>query len=288
MPKPRVHVVPDTADLARPNACAALRLLDPYASSAVADVADVTYGLAPEPSDTLVLQRLARGVDAAALVRANGPRLIYDLDDNLLDPHPDPATEAELAPHRPQIRTLLRFADQVTVSTPALAARVAGLNPRVRVLSNALDDQRFPEPRPRAPNGRLHIGYYGTFTHLADLMRVAGPTRAALAQLPSPPRLTFCGVSTDPRLPALFAGLATVDLLPATADYPSFIEQMRQQPWDFALAPLADSPFTAAKVRHQVPGTGRVRHPRPLRRPLGLRRGAGRRHRPGRRARPMD
>ena len=275
MPDLRLHLVPETDDPARPNACAALRLIDPYTSPAVAALADVTAGpILPETRlHVLVLQRLGRatgGPEAVAnLVRtakSRGIRLIYDLDDNLLDPHPDPASESEIAPHRRSIHTLLRAADHVTVSTPALADRLRRLHPRITVLPNALDERRLTSPPPRAPgtrlHPRLHIGYFGTFTHLTDLMSVAAPLRAALVQLDRP-RLTLCGISTDPRLPALFAEVADVDTLPATADYQSFLNQMSaRMDWDIGLAPLAAGPFEATKsdikfleyAAHGIPG----------------------------------
>ena len=271
MPDLRLHLIPETEDPAHPNACAALRLIDPYSSPAVSALADVTTGptLPDIRLDVLVMQRLGRAtggpealMNLVRTAKSRGIRLIYDLDDNLLDPHPDPASEAEIAPHRRSVHTLLRAADHVTVSTPALADRLRRLHPRITVLPNALDDRRLTPPPPREPGARLHLGYFGTFTHLTDLMSVAAPLRAALAQLDRP-RLTLCGISTDPRLPALFAEVADVDTLPATADYQSFLNQMSaRMDWDIGLAPLAAGPFEATKsdikfleyAAHGIPG----------------------------------
>ncbi|MBV8915702.1 MAG: hypothetical protein JOZ05_22025 [Acetobacteraceae bacterium] len=196
-------------------------------------------------------QRRGGMEDVPALVREarrRGAKLLYDVDDNLLDPHPDPASERALAPHRRSVRLLLREADLVTTSTENLRARISRLAQATEVLPNALDERQF-RPHPRRPStDRLRIGYFGTFTHLRDLMSVLGPTRAALARLGPMVTIVLCGISADPRVTALFDGFAEVEALPATSDYPSFLELMAARAdWDIGLAPLTDGPFEASK-----------------------------------------
>jgi hypothetical protein len=252
----RVHLLPETEDMARPNACAVLRLLDPYTCAAVTDVAEisVSQGLPDDHVDVLVMQRMANELGDPVVVesllrrvRARGIKLVYDIDDNLLDRHPVPKVEAGVGRHRRAVRSLLRAADHVTVSTPLLRDRVQGLCQAVTVLPNMLEDRRIGPVLDRPPGPRLHIGYFGTFTHLRDLMAVVGPIRAALSQLSERPLLSLCGISDDPRLPDLFADMADVTLVPPTGDYESFLRLIRTLDWDIGLAPLAGGAFEAAK-----------------------------------------
>jgi hypothetical protein len=258
MSVPRIHVMADTTDLHKPNACAALRLLDPFLYPGICGNFDISFGAGPPdgPVDLMVMQRFGRMDDDPAAIedmlislKASGTRLLYDIDDNLIDPHPDAASERAIAPRRRNVRLLLREADHVTVSTEPLAERVRGLNPRVTVLPNALDERRFAaEPVAPGMRERLTIGYFGTFTHLRDLMSVVGPLRAALSRLPQRARIEVCGITQDTRILSLFEDVATVEVLPATGDYESFVQMMLSRArWDIGLAPLATGAFERTK-----------------------------------------
>lgn len=251
--KKRVHVIADTPDHDRPNPCAALRLINPFSHPTVTDGFAVSFGPALPPGrlDVLVMQRRGALDHTPALVRdarRRGARLLYDIDDNLLDPHPDPATEHDLAPDRRHVRFLLREADLVTTSTERLRRRVADLAAATEVLPNALDERAF-RPRPAGVTREtLRIGYFGTFTHLRDLMSVIGPVRAALTRLDRRATVVLCGISFDPRMFALFEGFAETEHLPATRDYASFLDLMATHAdWDIGLAPLAAGAFEATK-----------------------------------------
>jgi processive 1,2-diacylglycerol beta-glucosyltransferase len=256
--RPRVHVMAETQDTTCPNACAALRVLDPFSCSPITDRFDVSVGAGP-PADAveiLVLQRLgsvagtnAEIEDLVWSLKNSGTKLLYDIDDNLLDPHPDADSERTIAAHRRSVRLLLREADHVTVSTATLRDRVQHLNPRVSLLPNALDERRLKRA-PAAPLGGegLRIGYFGTFTHLRDLMGVAGSLRAAFSMLPHKATFVFCGISQDTRILSLFDDVATAEVMPATGDYQSFIDAMLSRaPWDIGLAPLATGQFESTK-----------------------------------------
>lgn len=252
--RPRVHVIPGTEEC---TACAALRLLDPFSHPAVSAAFDVSFDVRPPQAtpDILIMQRFGPpGIPESAvedLVRSlkrSNTRLVYDLDDNLLNTHPDVATELEIAPRRRLVRFLLRRADLVTVSTEGLRDRVQNLNPRITVLPNALDERRLVSPRPRSTATTLKIGYFGTFTHLRDFMSVVGMLRASLSRLRGRATVALCGISSDDRISALLEGFAPVQTLPATADYGSFLEMMwAQADWDIGLAPLATGDFESTK-----------------------------------------
>jgi len=252
--RPRVHVIPETEER---SACAVLRLLDPFSHPAVSAVFDVSFDIRPSrtPPDILIMQRRGPpGMPEAAVedlvrsLKGSSTRLVYDLDDNLLDMHPDITSELEIAPHRRLVRFLLRRADLVTVSTEALRDRVLKLNSQVMILPNSLDERRLISQRTRVPLTPLKIGYFGSFTHLRDFMSIIGPLRAALSRLRGRVTVALCGISSENRLSALLDGFAPVQKLPATADYNSFLKMMSEQgDWDIGLAPLAMGDFESTK-----------------------------------------
>ncbi len=132
--------------------------------------------------------------------------------------------------------------------TGALRDRVRHLNSRVTALPNALDERRLPAALPARQASGSKIGYFGTFTHRADLMWSAAPLRAALSRLRGRATVVLCGISPDDRVHALFEGLAPVETMPVTADYESFLEMMSQRAdWDVGLAPLAAGQFESTK-----------------------------------------
>src|SRR5579875_861698 len=94
--RPRVHVIVDTDNLQCLNACAVLRLVDPFSHPVITESFDVSFGLGPadDPIDILVMQRQGTprmpepGIEELVLsLKSIGTRLLYDLDDNLLDAH---------------------------------------------------------------------------------------------------------------------------------------------------------------------------------------------------------
>jgi len=254
----RVHVIPETEDITRPNACAALRLVNRFTHPTIADSFKVSLGstMPAEAVDLVVLQRLGSVMgsneaveDLVWSLKRGGTKLLYDIDDNLLDCHPDLETEQAIAPHRRNVRLLLREADHVTVSTPLLRDRLQRLNSNITVVPNALDERRLTaDGMVVRADDAFRIGYFGTLTHLRDLMSILGSLRAALFSLPRPPTLVICGVSQETRILSTFDGVANVEVFPTTGDYESFLDSMFSEVrWDIGLAPLVNGTFEMAK-----------------------------------------
>ncbi len=265
--RPRLHVIYEHGADLRPFSTAQIRLIRPLTHPTVRAGLDVTFGRGyfGEPVDAVILDRLWRpfvDVDAAkrlvARVRAAGARLIHALDDNLLDLGLDRqgwGSRAEVA----AFHYLVRAADGLLVSTEALRARLAGLNPNIAVVPNALDE-RLLDPRLVAPDmaalvppraaDRLVIGYMGTYTHAADLALVLPALHALHARHPGRFELQLLGVLADP---AGLPGLAELPLRvltpsPAQMDYPRFLPWFAcALGWDIGIAPLIDTPFTRTK-----------------------------------------
>lgn len=222
----------------------------------MADRVEVTVGgtLPSGRVDAVITQRsgpyAATKEDVEALLRQVRRRripLLYDIDDDLLVQHPSAKIDFDLESIRPRVRVLAREADLVLVSTEVLASRMRALNPHVVVWPNALDE-RLIEPLIEESEDAPLFGYFGTFSHLQDLMKVVQPIEVALAQLAFRPRVELCGISEDARVGQLFANHADMKTLPVDADYYRFMrERQRQLRWRVGIAPLAENSFNQAK-----------------------------------------
>lgn len=252
----RLHLIPETPATGPAHGCAEIRLLRPWRHPWVTARAQVTTGprLPSGRLDAVITQRagpVATSLsDLQALVaelRLRRIPLLQDLDDDLLTEHPSAWVERGIAGLRPQVRFLLREADAVITSTQALAARVGRLNPRVLVWPNALDEA-LVLPLEDRPEGDIDLGYFGTLSHLEDLLTVVGPVGAALAGRPRRPRFELCGISEDARVAGLFAAQADVTLQPVQGDYARFMQAPQQAaPYRVGMAPLGDNAFNRSK-----------------------------------------
>jgi glycosyltransferase involved in cell wall biosynthesis/GT2 family glycosyltransferase len=236
--------------------CAYIRLLQPLDHPAIGGDFAIVLADAEQAlhyvADIVVTQRYAVGDlhQADALIRhcrQHNITLLYDLDDDLLHiprAHPD----AQLL--RPKVRLvsrLIRFADAVWVSTPALAARLAKLRPDARVVANGLDERLWAVATPPAPprHGPVRILFMGTQTHDADFAIVEG----ALARLHSAfgeyVAVDLLGVTSRRELPG-WVNRVPMPMHAATG-YPGFVDWITQRHWDIGIAPLADTPFNNCK-----------------------------------------
>ncbi len=252
-----VVVVPERFDGGILSPCAYIRLLLPLDHPAIGADIDLTIAEAGEAlryrADVVATHRYAI-TDAAvadALVRhcrETGARLLYDLDDDLLNiprQHPEAAI---LRPRARVVELLARQADAVWVSTAGLRDSIAPVRPDALLVENGLDERLWCAlPQPRAPRGGpLRVLLMGTMTHGDDLATIL-PALARIAE-EHPGRVTFdvIGMTADADLPAF---LSRVEPPPASwASYPGFVNWITGIPgWDVGLTPLADTGFNAAK-----------------------------------------
>ncbi|GAB6041088.1 glycosyltransferase family protein [Endothiovibrio diazotrophicus] len=257
----RVHLLFEHDRNGDPHGCSEIRLLRPLRHPSLQGQLTVSAAtdLPDETVDLVVVERMWHdgfGMDAAeSLLRRvdeRGAALVYTLDDNLLDHHlgqpwrGGPGEEQRMA-----MRLLAREAAGVIVSTHPLGERMRRLNPRVEVVENALDEQLFvPRSRPATVDGEpLTVGYMGTFSHQQDLMMVLQPLREVLRRHQGKVRFQMLGVSVDPALAELFAGLP-FELLDNREfyRYPDFVAWAgRNLAWDLGIAPLEATPLNRCK-----------------------------------------
>lgn len=256
MPKYRIHILFEhSADLV-PHGCAYIRDILPLNHPSNHNLFEVTQGTEYTPADMIVIERTWKpGFDmesAEELVdrtRRDGSRLIYSIDDNLLDLQSIP-TDMHMV-----IRYLCRQADGILVSTAFLIKRLEHLNSKVFLVPNAVDEQIFTEQGARwTPRGLDHerkvIGYMGTFTHDDDLMMVLQALRATLRKHHPKVELQFVGGFSDAGFVNYFQGLPVRVLKVPSQDveYPRFIAWMKRHlNWHLGIAPLEDTYFNLSK-----------------------------------------
>ena len=206
---------------------------------------------------TILVQREAVDQEAASLVvemcRAKGVRVVFEIDDNLLELDQSHA-DFELVKSKVEaIRYLAKSADRVTVSTPNLRKVFLALNERTLVVGNALDEWLWFSPEPDAvrltPPGTIIAGYMGTITHREDLEMIREPFLRARERL-----LRDCGIRL---ILQLIGGIGEDKSAPwyerlevprGHSSYPRFVRWLRRTAaWDLGLAPLVADPFNEAK-----------------------------------------
>ena len=174
----RIHVIYEYGPDYRPYSSSFLRLIRPLSHPLVSDHIDTTFGLDynNEPADLVIIDRLWRfditlplAEELVNRIRLRGSRFVYSLDDDYYDlafyEHTRPISEI-----LPVVTFLLRQADAVVVTTPALRQRLLEFNPNIQVLPNQLDERllvtRYPSGKDLSlDHKRVVIGYMGTFTH---------------------------------------------------------------------------------------------------------------------------
>jgi glycosyltransferase involved in cell wall biosynthesis len=155
-------------------------------------------------SDVVVIARatepeaLATAEKLKAMPEDHRPRLVYELDDDLLSvpTHFPRAIREPLADElrRSRIRRFMGLADRVTVTTSQLAARVNWelgrqvTDGRVRVVPNWVPERLVRDTLPPRPDDhddmtgfyRYVVGWQGSATHKVDFERCVIPLRRLL------------------------------------------------------------------------------------------------------------
>lgn len=269
--KPRkVHVLYEYGPDLYPHGSAFLRLLRPLTHPSLAAHIQVSSDREYEGQavDAVVVDRLWRPDISPELarklvddVRQAGARLIYALDDNLLDLPPDRFPFASLPEARPVeellwvVRFLLDQSDGVLVTTRTLKERILPFNHNVAVLPHALDERllvRRGIPRSNSPFGprKLVIGYMGTFTHGDDLMMILPALQAVCKRHAREVEVQIVGVTGRQD------ALQSLNRLPARivnprlgeAAYPLFMLWFTSRIcWDIAISPLKETLFNQCK-----------------------------------------
>jgi len=181
-------------------------------------------------------------------VRVTGARLLYDLDDDLLNISLDHADAALLRPKGGMVRRMINGADQVWVSTEALRDRLHAARNDLVLVPNGIDERLWlaNPPRPRRRFSPFRILYMGTQTHAADLALIAPALARIKSDFGSAVDIEILGVSARGDLPERITRIGPS--VNGGLSYSGFINWFSQAgPWDIGLAPLVDTAFNRSK-----------------------------------------
>ena len=237
--------------------CAYIRLLLPLDHPAIGADWDVVVADARQAlryrADIVATQRYAvpdpAAADAlAAHCRSTGARLVYDLDDDLLNIPRDHPEAARLRPRAKTVARLVRSADGLFVSTEALAARLAAIRPDAVVVPNGLDERLWLPPPQRTSIARspVRLLCMGTATHDGDLAVIMPALDRLVTQFGDRVAIDVLGVTKQGDLPP-WANRPRLTVN-AAASYPGFVDWIIGEPrWDIGITPLADTAFNRCK-----------------------------------------
>ncbi|HVY16945.1 MAG TPA: glycosyltransferase [Rhodopila sp.] len=256
--RPRVVILPERFDIGAPTPCAYIRLIQPLSHPSVTGEFDVLLAddetVLEERADIIVTQRYALADVAAAErladhARSSGAKLVYDLDDDLVNipkTHPD---AAEIRPMAKVVRRMLELADAVWLSTPGLRARLRSLRPDALLMENRLDERIWTcrPPAPAAQDSPARILAMGTTSHEQDFDLIEPALVRLKAEYGNRVHIDILGMTRRTALPA---GLSRPDMPHnAMGSYPAFVRWLSsaEPGWHIGLAPLLDTPFNASK-----------------------------------------
>jgi tetratricopeptide (TPR) repeat protein len=192
-------------------------------------------------ADVLVIRDVA-DPDLLPIVAARRRRrklTVYEITRHLFAAPPAAHEQAARFPDLVQrsLRPLLaRQADCLQVSTPALDAHCAALNPRRAVFPNQLWDAAAPSPA-RRPD-RVVIGWAGSRVHRDDLRAVIPALAGILERHPEVDVAVMTEDDVRPLLNPLPAERVSFTPWGALASYYRFLETI-----DIGIAPLAPTPY---------------------------------------------
>lgn len=206
-------------------------------------------------ADVLITQRTAVTAEASierivVHCRKNHIRLVYDLDDFLLQLPADHPEQAVYAPKSAAVSCWLTQSDEVWVSTDALRERVAALNPKVRTIKNFLDDQLWVKPElvdsSNTIGRRLRLLYMGTQTHQADFELIKNALQQIKKEFPDKIDIFLIGVTPNSSNEKWYETIVP----PSTvgSSYPAFVNWITHcTPFDIGVTPLVDNEFNRCK-----------------------------------------
>jgi glycosyltransferase involved in cell wall biosynthesis len=266
MALPKIHILYEYGTDFRPHASPYIRLLRPLTHPGLGNPAPFEVSLGHrydgQPVDAVIVDRLWRpdiqpqlADELTKTVHQAGARLIYAVDDNLLDLR----LERDDWPADYQVEAMLhwlREADMVWVTTQPLKKRLEEFNPHILVIPNQLDERllvggpRCIDNSPFERTARIKIGYMGTLTHNEDLRMVLPALQRLWQQHEDEIEFQFVGVAEKSTIREAF-GEIPVRLLypdPAEQEYPLFQLWFSSHiAWHIAISPLRDTPFTRCK-----------------------------------------
>lgn len=261
--KPKLALLPSLRGDGLPAGSGYVRVVMPYTHEKIRKSFDVeVVGNVPNPNDYdyFFVQRDASRFSFKELrnwidkVKAASKKIIYDIDDDLLDKSGLLQREfnGDLDDISQKVALLASVADIVTVSTNELKSKLEVFNNSIFVVPNLLDENLWGLniERPvyagefsRNKGFPVKIGYIGTSTHQQDLEMIADAMNQLKEKYGDEIEIEVIGAFQKHK--PLFGNRVS---LPKNTDYPSFVKWLLQRvKWDIGLIPLANDDFNKHK-----------------------------------------
>ena len=237
------------------GAIAQIRLLSPFEKLEQAGILTYDQYVMDKPRrfvfdqfdkyDMVIFQRSSSPttVELMRQAKKRNIKVIYDIDDNLLDLPADHIffdhfhdTNVVNA-----IRSHLAEADLVTVSTGVLWSALAEYSSKRVIVRNEIDLDLFPAARSRS-NGQVTIAYAGGVTHRRDLDPIIPALEKLLKKYRSAIRLVLFYLR-----PKSLRKYPQVVHLGGFPKYQEYARLLQEAKIDIGLAPLLDDTFNSAK-----------------------------------------
>lgn len=259
----RTHILYEYGIDTRPHSSSYIRLIRPLTHPSLANHLEVTYSprLPEQSMDVVIIDRLWRPDITPALadhlvkeILSQGIRLIYALDDNLLDLTQE-RSDWPQEHHLLAMHIFMQAADAVWVTTTPLKERLSELNQNIAVIPNALDERLLCSAGQPA-GGHLFekrvkkIGFMGTMTHDRDLTMIVPALRELWFRHPDEFEVEIVGVAGNEETIEALSELPVQVIYPPPEEqeYPLFqLWFTSHVNWDIAIAPLIDTPFNSCK-----------------------------------------
>lgn len=254
--KPTLFIMPEKRVDGTPTDSGYMRIILPYAHKTVLrnwSIVEIKDNQLPEPivSSSVVIQRHAGKLTISQLEnwlvrwRAAGGKLIYDIDDNLLDENVLNALEnnCDVTSLINKVRWLAKNADRVIVPTVELESIFKEYNQHTYLSPTRLDNDLWRIGKPRLtgkgvfqknPQGPVKIGYIGKPHNIEELSLISDAMLEIQKKYGDKVEIEIIGAAqlTKP----LFGKRVG---LPKRNDYPNFVDWLhRRVNWDIGLLPL--------------------------------------------------
>lgn len=207
---------------------------------------------------TLVVQRELPHIELSSIKKwikkwqEKGNKVIYDLDDDLLDLASYESKGNFSKDSASKVEFMLLSADIVTVSTEKLKEKVSKFSDNIIVVKNFIDRGMWglDEERDHSQGNYsryldrpVTIGYIGTPSHIDDVKLIEDAVHKLQHEYKENIKVEVIGVFQDVK-PTFGSRVG----LPKKRDYPNFVNWLRQRVhWDIGLIPLEQNEFNKSK-----------------------------------------